>query len=179
MGVSARSLKQSLILAISEGAPAYNCGEVELCAQLYSDAAERVLQHSALASVNRQLTAIMQQGLRDARACGSDHGKAAWALRRAFDLVLEDADVYVVKDDDSDVFESCESHHVVRTLPAGYVVCGDGPPKEVEGYVMLPIKPNGAMELSLLTKGCGCDTAAEESPKDLHRGPILHRKGGC
>lgn len=47
------------------------------------------------------------------------------------------------------VFESCESWHVVAQVPDGVAVVAGGPPRMVEGYLMVPIVPSGAVELTL------------------------------
>lgn len=47
------------------------------------------------------------------------------------------------------VFETPESWHAVSTVPAGMVVYAAGPPRVVEGYLMVPIVPSGAVELTL------------------------------
>eukprot|EP00927_Polykrikos_kofoidii_P033033 TRINITY_DN27987_c0_g1_i2.p1 TRINITY_DN27987_c0_g1~~TRINITY_DN27987_c0_g1_i2.p1 ORF type:complete len:294 (-),score=62.84 TRINITY_DN27987_c0_g1_i2:28-909(-) len=45
------------------------------------------------------------------------------------------------------VFESAESWRTVGEVPAGVLVIAAGPPTIVEGYVMVPIAPSGAVEL--------------------------------
>lgn len=47
------------------------------------------------------------------------------------------------------VFESPFSWNVVATVPAGVAVVAAGPPRMVEGYLMVPIVPSGAVELTL------------------------------
>eukprot|EP00928_Gymnodinium_smaydae_P035140 TRINITY_DN24787_c0_g1_i1.p1 TRINITY_DN24787_c0_g1~~TRINITY_DN24787_c0_g1_i1.p1 ORF type:complete len:298 (+),score=77.36 TRINITY_DN24787_c0_g1_i1:56-895(+) len=47
------------------------------------------------------------------------------------------------------VFESVESWREVGEVPAGVLVVAAGPPVVVEGYLMVPIAPSGAVELSL------------------------------
>lgn len=47
------------------------------------------------------------------------------------------------------VFEAMESWRVVAQVPAGVAVVAAGPPRMVEGYLMVPIMPSGAVELTL------------------------------
>lgn len=47
------------------------------------------------------------------------------------------------------VFESPESWHAVAQVPAGIAVIAAGEPRVVEGYLMVPIVPSGAVELTL------------------------------
>lgn len=47
------------------------------------------------------------------------------------------------------VFESPESWQAVAQVPAGVAVVAAGPPRVVEGYLMVPIVPSGAVELTL------------------------------
>lgn len=74
---------QNLIAsAISQGAPAYNRGDVEGCARLYAQTAEQLLlleQHELSGSSRTQL----QQALRE----NTSSDASAWALRRALDEV--------------------------------------------------------------------------------------------
>lgn len=83
--VSENQVRQALMRAIREGAPAYNRGEIELCVQLYSAVAEKLLQRAA----STEIAASLEGALQNARACGQDHDRAAWALRRAFDAILD------------------------------------------------------------------------------------------
>lgn len=47
------------------------------------------------------------------------------------------------------VFESPESWRAVAQVPAGVAVVAAGAPRVVEGYLMVPIVPSGAVELTL------------------------------
>jgi len=47
------------------------------------------------------------------------------------------------------IFQSMESWSVVSQVPAGGAVVAAGPPKMVEGYLMVPLVPEGAVELPL------------------------------
>jgi hypothetical protein len=60
---------------------------------------------------------------------------------------VDTARTYIVKWDEVDVFVSCEEDELLRTLRKGDIVEADGPPRNVDGYAMLPIKPKGAVEL--------------------------------
>jgi hypothetical protein len=70
--------------AIRTGAPMYNRGDIAGCAELYRKAAEMALA-SAEAGEERRLRAGLQEAVRS----GSEKD-AAWALRHAFDDVLDD-----------------------------------------------------------------------------------------
>jgi len=83
--MSERRLMEALAKAIHEGAPAYNRGQVELCRRLYSDVVQEVLR----SNINSDMAALLQRALQQAEACGQDHNKAAWILRRAFDEILD------------------------------------------------------------------------------------------
>eukprot|EP00931_Biecheleriopsis_adriatica_P063479 TRINITY_DN38456_c0_g1_i1.p1 TRINITY_DN38456_c0_g1~~TRINITY_DN38456_c0_g1_i1.p1 ORF type:complete len:383 (+),score=75.36 TRINITY_DN38456_c0_g1_i1:37-1185(+) len=81
--------------AIEQGAPAYNAGQVAVCASLYAEAASRLLQsHSEelSANVRSQLQKTLDESNRT--PLGGSQGKAApadqlaWSFRRAFDAQL-------------------------------------------------------------------------------------------
>lgn len=74
--------------AIREGAPAYNRGNIERCASIYTDAAERTLQQL---EANCAMALRLQRGLEEARKAKQEGNvdEAAWALRHAFDAVLD------------------------------------------------------------------------------------------
>lgn len=57
---------------------------------------------------------------------------------------------FVAKEDDIPVFESMESDNIIRHLKRGDVVVAAGPPKDVEGYMMLQIEPQGAVQKDFL-----------------------------
>lgn len=62
------------------------------------------------------------------------------------------------------VFESPESWNVVAQVPVGVAVVAAGIPRVVEGYLMVPIVPSGAVELTLfreLTSGGEDDVPTE------------------
>ena len=69
--------------AISIGAPTYNRGDIQGCGQLYRVAAELVLPSASPADKPR-----LADGLKRARNASS-WNDAAWALRHAFDDVLD------------------------------------------------------------------------------------------
>merc|ERR1712204_128513 len=83
--ISERRLKEILTEAIRRGAPAYNRGQVALCAQIYSDVARELLR----SNVDSHIAALLQRALQQAETFRRDPDKAAWALRHAFDQILD------------------------------------------------------------------------------------------
>ncbi len=71
--------------AIDKGAPLFNAGDVEACVAVYLAAAQRLANDSGVADLARWNLA---QAIEHAPA---DATKRAWALRHAFDRVLEDS----------------------------------------------------------------------------------------
>eukprot|EP00293_Proteomonas_sulcata_P019448 CAMPEP_0184292388 /NCGR_PEP_ID=MMETSP1049-20130417/4188_1 /TAXON_ID=77928 /ORGANISM="Proteomonas sulcata, Strain CCMP704" /LENGTH=547 /DNA_ID=CAMNT_0026600157 /DNA_START=549 /DNA_END=2189 /DNA_ORIENTATION=- len=69
--------------AISKGAPAYNQGEVKKCYQIYKETAEKVMR-----SANKCQQLLLIKGLVKAKA-SRDLDQGAWALRHAFDAILD------------------------------------------------------------------------------------------
>lgn len=79
-------VKHLIRQAIAEGAPAYNRGSISECADLYAATAESILDGMDLEpSVQQHLSRALIESRRlpDAKS-------RAWALRRAFDAVLQD-----------------------------------------------------------------------------------------
>ena len=79
--------KARIAQAISLGAPAYNAGDIDECAQLYRDAAKEILTMNALPKP-------LQMSLRetfDDQAKRTTNGsmETAWAFRNQFDTILE------------------------------------------------------------------------------------------
>jgi len=65
------------------------------------------------------------------------------------------------------VFESVDSHRVVAEMPTGVTVIAAGPPVVVEGYMMVPIAPTGAVELTLFRERIASGTLALPTEDDL------------
>lgn len=66
------------------------------------------------------------------------------------------------------VFESENSRRVVSQIPAGVIVIAAGPPVTVDGYLMVPIAPSGAVELTLFRERTpGEDTMTLPSEQDV------------
>ena len=97
-------LAQSLQAAIARGAPTYNCGEVRACAELYLSTARCVLADPALRALAQAQIALDELQRASARAevllagaaerrstpaARRDVDSAAWALRHAFDRILD------------------------------------------------------------------------------------------
>ena len=85
-------VKDALLAAINDGAPMYNRGDISGCARLYQATAEAVVASSSLVepakySASRAEKQRLSEALRQAR--GMPAKDAAWALRHAFDDVLE------------------------------------------------------------------------------------------
>jgi hypothetical protein len=100
--------RASISTAISMGAPAYNAGKVNECVAIYESTAQQILQMPALRSgssngssgdLPKELQTKLQETL-DAVASNKDDTvdasvNAAWALRRAFDAILEYTPCYL------------------------------------------------------------------------------------
>lgn len=78
------TMSEVIAQAISVGVPAYNSGDHGKCAQIYKDAARRLVEHAdADQSSKMMLNAALQQVEQSRDANGN-----AWALRRALDATL-------------------------------------------------------------------------------------------
>lgn len=80
-------IQQLLVQAIGVGASAYNGGDIEGCCRVYVAAAQRILSQLAVGSGSGAVRARLTTALEKAGAGTPDDG--AWALRHAFDAVLE------------------------------------------------------------------------------------------
>lgn len=80
-------VREILTLAIERGAPLFNRRQTEACAAIYEVATEAVLRLPD-ESVGAETRALLAEALQSAREL-SDPSRRAWALRRAFDDVLE------------------------------------------------------------------------------------------
>ncbi len=78
----------ALVRAIGTGAAAYNAGDVEGCARLYAQTCERLVGALKGGPRNAALKKLLSSALERARVAGGADG-AAWALRHAFDAVIE------------------------------------------------------------------------------------------
>lgn len=68
--------------------------------------------------------------------------------------------------DGVDVFQSCEDGEWLRTLRKGEMVQAAGEPREVDGFMMLPIQPKGAVELQNLKEQPPEEEKQPEKVKD-------------
>jgi len=82
------------------------------------------------------------------------------------------------------VFESLESWRASGEVPAGVLVIAAGPPTVVAGYLMVPIVPSGAVELTLFrdrTPGDALSLPSEEELKavilNIGAGPWRGERG--
>jgi len=66
-------------------------------------------------------------------------------------IVIEEGTVLVCKED-LEVFEDVFSWHSISDFPLGSVVVAAGPPVAHDGFLMVPIKPSGAIEAGSLRK---------------------------
>lgn len=75
--------------AISLGAPAYNAGNVELCAEVYADAARELMQRYA-AELSPEVMRSLQATYRSSGAmrAGTSADEIAWSFRKGFDAHL-------------------------------------------------------------------------------------------
>lgn len=71
------------------------------------------------------------------------------------------------------VFESPESWQAVTSVPYGVAVVAAGPPRVVEGYLMVPIVPSGAVELTLFRE-LTADGEAEVPTEEELRAALLN-----
>jgi hypothetical protein len=78
----------ALVRAIGTGAAWYNAGDVDGCARLYVQTCERVVGSLKAGPRNAALKKLLASALERARS-GSGADAAAWALRHAFDAVIE------------------------------------------------------------------------------------------
>jgi Complex I intermediate-associated protein 30 (CIA30) len=105
MAMGLDQARASISNAISMGAPAYNSGKVNECVAIYESTAQQILQMPAISSgssgsdLPKELQTSLQETL-DAVAASNDDSvdasvTAAWALRRAFDAILEYSPCYL------------------------------------------------------------------------------------
>jgi hypothetical protein len=78
-----------LVRAIGTGAAWYNAGDIEGCLRLYVQTGERVLGSLKAGPRNAALRKVLSTAVEQARAPGASVDAAAWAMRHAFDAVLE------------------------------------------------------------------------------------------
>merc|ERR1712139_168772 len=83
--------------------------------------------------------------LRNARKNKADVGKTAEGVAEG--TVLRCVPPEDDEDQNADVFESMTSFEIIRHVPAGESVIVAGPTRMVEGEVMVPIEPDGAVQL--------------------------------
>jgi len=83
--VAPSQIRSALAAAIQVGAPAYNRGQVDVCAQTYARVAGELLEQD----LNHAVASRLQSALNESRAAGRDWDTAAWTLRHAFDDILE------------------------------------------------------------------------------------------
>lgn len=65
------------------------------------------------------------------------------------------------------VFESMESWTATHSIAKGVMVVADGPPRFVQGYLMVPIVPSGAVELTMFRRTGANHAMASTSETDL------------
>ena len=70
--------------AIAKGAPTYNKGDHRGCYEIYKHVAQAYLQNRRLAASDGDL---LKRALNEASMARSNSDKA-WAMRRAFDMIL-------------------------------------------------------------------------------------------
>jgi len=75
------------------------------------------------------------------------------------------------------VFEALDSWTVVAQVPLGVAVVAAGPPRMVEGYLMVPIVPSGAVELTLFRELTTDGEAGLPSEQEL-RATLLNLEKG-
>ena len=73
--------------AIAVGAPAYNRGDIRGCAELYQDAAARMIDSGL--DIPASLRDRLKTEVDDLITDTTDYNDKAWALRRVFDSILE------------------------------------------------------------------------------------------
>lgn len=77
--------KQQISQAISKGAPAYNSGDIQKCANVYMDTATQILPVVPIPFKSK-----LQSELENSSEVNESNSDAkAWALRRIFDSILE------------------------------------------------------------------------------------------
>ena len=94
----------------------------------------RLLKESGITKTKREESPVASEGGKmqsRARSAGVIDGTSLVAKRGAA------------------VFESPESWKSTHSIPAGHIVVAAGPPRTVQGYLMVPIVPSGAVELTL------------------------------
>eukprot|EP00584_Thalassiosira_punctigera_P002145 CAMPEP_0172531540 /NCGR_PEP_ID=MMETSP1067-20121228/4907_1 /TAXON_ID=265564 ORGANISM="Thalassiosira punctigera, Strain Tpunct2005C2" /NCGR_SAMPLE_ID=MMETSP1067 /ASSEMBLY_ACC=CAM_ASM_000444 /LENGTH=277 /DNA_ID=CAMNT_0013315931 /DNA_START=179 /DNA_END=1012 /DNA_ORIENTATION=+ len=89
--------KERISQAISVGAPAYNAGEIELCAKVYREAA-REIAPLVPPALRTKLLREMEEGENGARGDSANFDAKAWALRRAFDSIIDYRPPFVPRD---------------------------------------------------------------------------------
>lgn len=65
------------------------------------------------------------------------------------------------------VFESMESWTATHSIAKGVMVVVDGPPRFVQGYLMVPIVPSGAVELTMFRQTSANHAMATTSETEL------------
>eukprot|EP00571_Detonula_confervacea_P014462 CAMPEP_0172305300 /NCGR_PEP_ID=MMETSP1058-20130122/6623_1 /TAXON_ID=83371 /ORGANISM="Detonula confervacea, Strain CCMP 353" /LENGTH=273 /DNA_ID=CAMNT_0013016853 /DNA_START=66 /DNA_END=887 /DNA_ORIENTATION=- len=78
--------KQRISQAISEGAPAYNAGDIKKCATLYQDAAKEIAPLLP-PTFQTKLLQEVEEGNNESDATNYD--AKAWALRKVFDSIVD------------------------------------------------------------------------------------------
>eukprot|EP00746_Dinoflagellata_sp_MGD_P164552 gnl/MRDRNA2_/MRDRNA2_93249_c0_seq1.p1 gnl/MRDRNA2_/MRDRNA2_93249_c0~~gnl/MRDRNA2_/MRDRNA2_93249_c0_seq1.p1 ORF type:complete len:507 (-),score=59.22 gnl/MRDRNA2_/MRDRNA2_93249_c0_seq1:272-1747(-) len=110
--LSLAQVKNVLRAAIREGAPAYNEGNIARCAAIYTATAERILQQGP----DEAVAARLRQGLDEAREARDERSidRAAWALRHAFDAVLDQRTPSLLRESRT----SASAHSVLGVTPS-------------------------------------------------------------
>ena len=75
--------KQRISQAISQGAPAYNAGDIKQCATIYKQTAKEI---ATLVPTTFQSKLLQEV---DDNNATEDHDAKAWALRRVFDSIID------------------------------------------------------------------------------------------
>lgn len=79
-----RAISSAIVAAINQGAPIYNTGNIAECARLYRETAKKILNDGATGFPAERLREALEftEGTAD---------EQAWALRHAFDAILDTA----------------------------------------------------------------------------------------
>jgi len=77
--------KQLISQAISQGAPAYNAGDIKQCATIYKQTAKEI---ATLVPTTFQ-SKLLQEVDDNVTSATEDHDAKAWALRRVFDSIID------------------------------------------------------------------------------------------
>lgn len=76
----------------------------------------------------------------------------------------------LVATEEATVFSSCESAAEIRIVKVNEEVIASGPAREVDGYVMVPIRPRGAVQAcSFSVLACKDDSLAVASPLRIRK----------